>query len=106
VHQLFIEIKKAYDSVRRETLYNILIEFGIPKKLVRLVKMCLTETYGRVRVDKYLPEMFPIRDGLKQGDALIAIAVQLCLIVCHQEGRGKPGWLEIKWYTSVSGLCQ
>jgi hypothetical protein len=50
VHQLFIDFKKAYDSVRRETLYNILIEFGIPKKLVRLIQMCLTETYSRVRV--------------------------------------------------------
>src|SRR5215475_14421537 len=39
VHQLFIDFKKAYDSVRREALYNILMEFGIPKKLVRLIKM-------------------------------------------------------------------
>jgi retron-type reverse transcriptase len=31
VHQLFIDFKKAYDSVRREALYNILIEFGIPR---------------------------------------------------------------------------
>ena len=50
VHQLFIDLKKAYDSVRREALYSILIEFGIPKKLLRLIKMCLTETYCRVRV--------------------------------------------------------
>ena len=52
VHQLFIDFKKAYDSVRREVLYNILIEFGVPKKLVRLIKMCLTETYSRVYADK------------------------------------------------------
>jgi hypothetical protein len=26
--------QKAYDSVRREVLYSILIEFGIPMKLV------------------------------------------------------------------------
>ena len=52
VHQLFIDFKNAYDSVRREGLYNILIEFGIPKKLVTLIKMCLTETYSRVRVGK------------------------------------------------------
>ena len=32
MHQLFIDFKKAYDSVRREVLYNILMEFGIPKK--------------------------------------------------------------------------
>jgi hypothetical protein len=38
VHQLFIDFKKAYDSVKREVLYYILLEFGIPKKLVRLIK--------------------------------------------------------------------
>jgi negative regulator of genetic competence, sporulation and motility len=37
VHQLFIDFKKAYDSVKREVLYNILLEFGIPKKLVGLM---------------------------------------------------------------------
>jgi purine nucleoside phosphorylase len=44
VHQLFIDFEKAYDPVRRKVLYNILIEFGIPMKLVRLIKMCLNET--------------------------------------------------------------
>jgi hypothetical protein len=44
IHQLFIDFKKAYDSVRREALYNILIEFGVPMKLVKLIKMCLSET--------------------------------------------------------------
>jgi len=27
VHKLYIDLKKAYDSVRREVLYNILFEF-------------------------------------------------------------------------------
>jgi len=70
VHQLFIDFKKAYVSVRREVLYNILIEFGILKKLVRLIKMCLTETYSRVRVGKNFSDVFPVRNGIKQRDAL------------------------------------
>jgi hypothetical protein len=41
VCQLFIDSKIAYDSVRREVLYNIFIEFGLPTKLVRSIKMCL-----------------------------------------------------------------
>jgi hypothetical protein len=36
VHQLFIDFKKGYDSVRREVLYSILNEFGILRKLVGL----------------------------------------------------------------------
>ena len=67
MHQLFIDFKKAYDSVRR-VLYNTLIEFGICMKLVRLIKVCLTETYSRVQVGKNLSHMFPVRNGLKQDD--------------------------------------
>ena len=70
VHHLFIDFKKAYDSIRREVLYNFLIEFGIPMKKVRVIKMCLTETYSRVRVGKNLSDTFPIRNGLEQGDVL------------------------------------
>ena len=79
MHQLFIDFKKAYDSVRREVLYNILMEFWIPKKLIRLIKMCLTETYSRVRVGKNLSDMFPIRNGLKQGDALSPLLFKFAL---------------------------
>ena len=66
VHQLFIDFKKAYDSIRREVLYKILIEFGIPKILLRIIKMSLTETYSRVRVGKNVSDRFPIRNGFKQ----------------------------------------
>jgi hypothetical protein len=70
VHQLFIDFKKAYDSVKREVLYNILLEFGVLKKIVRLINVCLNETYCKFRVGKLLSDKFPIQNGLKQGDAL------------------------------------
>jgi hypothetical protein len=39
-----IDLKIAYDSVRREVLHNILIEFAVLVKLFRLIEMCLNET--------------------------------------------------------------
>jgi hypothetical protein len=73
VHQLFIDFKKAYGSVKRGVLYNILLEFDMPKKLVILVKVCLNETYSKVHVGKLLSDTFPIQNGLKQGDAVLPL---------------------------------
>jgi hypothetical protein len=70
VHQLFIDFKKAYDSVKWEVLYNILIEFGAPMKLASLIKTSLNETYSKVSVGKHLSESFPIQNCIQQGDAL------------------------------------
>jgi hypothetical protein len=62
--QLFINFKKAYESVCREALYNIIIEFGVPMKLIRLTEMCLNETYSKVHTGKHL-SMFPVESGLQ-----------------------------------------
>ena len=68
MHQLFIDLKKTYDSGGRKVQRNILVEFGFFSELVMLIKMCLTETYRRVRVGKYLSDMFRIKNGLKKNN--------------------------------------
>jgi hypothetical protein len=70
VHRLFIDFKKAYDSIKRKVLYNIQLEFGIHEKLLRLIKMCLNKTYSKVHIGRLLSDTFPIQNGLKQRDAL------------------------------------
>ena len=46
------------------------MKFGVPRKLVRLIKIYLDGTQSKVRVGSYLSFSFPIENGLKQGDAL------------------------------------
>ena len=55
------------------------IEFGIPRKRLRLIKISLTETYSRVRVGKNVCDRFPIRNGVKKGDALTPMLFNFAL---------------------------
>jgi ribosomal protein L37AE/L43A len=51
VHQLFVDFKKAYDSVWREVLYSILIEFGVA---IRHLLVSDHSGWGNYEINVYL----------------------------------------------------
>jgi hypothetical protein len=104
VHQLFIDFKKACDSIMREVLYNILLQFGIPKKQVRPIKMCLNETYSKVRIGKLFSDKISYSEWAETGRCSIAIAFQFCFRISHQESSRKSGRFGVEWDTSAVGL--
>jgi hypothetical protein len=73
------DFKKAYDLGMRAVFCIIIIEFDILTKLVRLIKMCLTETYSKVSIGRYLTDVFSVHDGLKQGDAFSLLLINFAL---------------------------
>jgi len=50
IHQLYIDYKQAYDTINRSELEEIMKEFGIPSKLVRLIKMTIENTNSKVKI--------------------------------------------------------
>jgi hypothetical protein len=40
LHMVFIDYKQAYDSIDRERLWKILKNFGLPTKLINMIKLC------------------------------------------------------------------
>jgi hypothetical protein len=48
-------------------------------KLVRLIKICLNETYSKIHIRKDLSNSFSIQSGLKQGDTLSLLLVNFAL---------------------------
>jgi hypothetical protein len=58
-------------------MYNI--TFGMPMKLIRLIKMCLNEMCNKVRIVTHLSDNFAIQNGLKQGDPLSSLLFNFAL---------------------------
>ena len=60
-------------------MYNILIEFDVPMKRVSLTKLCLSETFIRFQVGKYLSDVFLFEECFETRRCFIAIAFQTLL---------------------------
>jgi hypothetical protein len=92
IHQLYIDLKKTYDSVKR-TLITIMYEFGIPHKLVRLTHITLTEAeYSYViKIQGKLSKKFRAKKVLKEGDGMSAMLFNTCLEKVVKNIQMNPG---------------
>jgi sorting nexin-29 len=79
VHQLYIDYKQAYDTINRTELVEIMKEFGIPMKLVRLVKMTIANMKSKIKIQGKLSPSFETMTGLRQGDLLSILLFNLCM---------------------------
>jgi len=79
LHLLFIDFKKAFNSINQKKLLELLASFGIPKKIERLVKTTLEGAQAKVIVYGKISNPFVIGRGVKQGDGLTATLFNLIL---------------------------
>jgi hypothetical protein len=73
--------------------------------LFGLIKVCLKETYGEIRIGKHLFDIFSYREWSKTRRCFIATAFQPCFRVWHSEGPGRPGGSDFSGAASAGGLC-
>ena len=65
----FMDLVKAFDRVPRELLWNILLKFGVPPKIVNLLKCLHERVVVKFTVDGIVHTLLSII-GVKQGDIL------------------------------------
>ena len=85
-------------------MYNILIETGFAVKLTGIIKMCLNETYSRVRVGKDLSDMFPIKNDLKQRDILSPLLFNFALEYAIMRVQVNQDGLKLNGFHKMRGI--
>ncbi|KAK1319585.1 hypothetical protein QJS10_CPB04g01321 [Acorus calamus] len=91
---LKLEFEKAYDSVHRDFLYQVLAQHGFEEQWVMILQRCMETGHGSVLLNGSPHEFFPLDRGLRQGDPLspilfIYVVKALCRM-CKVAMRG--GW--------------
>ena len=64
---VFIDLRKAYDSVPREALWVALSKLGVPDTLIELIRSFHQDMKATIRLDSTLLEEIRVENGLSQG---------------------------------------
>ena len=67
LHICFIDLEKAFDTVRREELWLSLREHNVEKNLIDAIKSFYYKATGAVRVASNLSQEFEVGIGVRQG---------------------------------------
>ena len=70
IHNIFVDYTHAFDSIKRDKILDSLIQYKIPPKLTRLVKLTLENTTAKVKVNNTYTSEFRVESGVKQEDPL------------------------------------
>ena len=62
----FIDFEKAFDSIHRESLWNIMSIYGIPEELICLIKAMYSNFECAVVEEGETTEWFQVQSGVKQ----------------------------------------
>ena len=63
----FIDFRKAFDCVHRPSVWNILRCYGIPNKIIDIIRKLYDGSRCAVRVDGQLGDWFQVITGVRQG---------------------------------------
>ena len=96
LYLVFVDFEKAFDSVDREVIWQILWHYGVPEKIVIVIRCFYSGFECQVIHDGFLTEPFQVRTGVRQGCLLspLLFLVVLDWVTREAYGAGRTG---IQW---------
>lgn len=79
-----VDIRKAYDSIEWPFLRMVLLEFGLPAKMVNLIMECVTTVQYGILINGGLTPQFQAKKGLRQGDPMSPYLFLLVMEYLHR----------------------
>ena len=76
---LFLDFTKAFDSIHRGNMEQILLAYGLPKETVAAITILYWNTKVKVRSPDVDTEYFDIVAGILQGDTVAPYLFIICL---------------------------
>ena len=74
----FIDLAKAYDSVDRVLLWEVVSRFGVPPRIIKVIRMFHDGMRARVQLDDgYFSAWFNVCQGLRQGCVLSPLSFNI-----------------------------
>ena len=67
---VFVDFSKAFDSINREALFHIIGLYGVPKPIVKAIRLLYDSSQSRVQTIDGLTAFFKTLLGVLQGDTL------------------------------------
>ena len=75
----YVDLKKAFDSVHRESLWEILRIRGVPAKIIDLLTGLYSGTDSAVKCGGGVSDLFPVEAGVRQGCVLAPSLFNTCM---------------------------
>ena len=75
----YVDLKKAFDSVHRETLWDLLRLRGIPAKIIGLLIGLYSRTVSALMCGGGMSSFFPVNTGVRQSCVLAPSLFNTCM---------------------------
>ena len=76
---IFVDFTKAFDSIHRGKMEQILLAYGLPKEIVEAIMILYRNTKVKLRSPDGDTDYFDIVAGVQQGDTLASYLFIICL---------------------------